>query len=248
MTFFGVVAAVEATLMTRDRVLMRLNAAVGGAAVRADGVEVVQHFAVGVRRRRLRIPAQRQIRGRDNLNKVHEIEHRVVGQLGGVVQRVHVVIRPRHGLRAQFARHLLGDLRPKAQRVDVVRERMPPLHGRIEVVIQVVYVHGAVAETAPGCDMKVADHLIDPEAALDAAPLLALLVEALGIMFTLALLDVFAAAKGPRHGRVGFPHFFARIAAACFGGIGGSGRAVAVSAVGGIKVDGYAVFGVAVVS
>ena len=125
-----------------------------------------------------------------------------------------------------------------------MREGVAARDGALEVVIQVVHVHVAVAEAAPGRDVEVADHLVDAQAALDAAAFLALGVQPLAVVLPLALLDVLAAAEGPRHGRVRFPHFFARVAAAGLDGVGGRVGAVAAAAVVWVEVHGDVVLGV----
>ncbi len=58
--------------------------------------------------------------------------------------------------------------------------------------------HVAVAEAAAGRQVEVAHHLVDAQAALDAAALVTLLVQPLGVVLALALLDVLAAPEGPR--------------------------------------------------
>lgn len=45
--------------------------------------------------------------------------------------------------------------------------------------------------------MKVSNDFVDADAALKAAPFLTLCIKLLGVVFTLALLNTFATAKGP---------------------------------------------------
>ena len=143
---------------------------------------------------------------------------------------------------AQAPPHGLGHLRPEAQLVDHVAERVR--HGRVKVVVQVVHVHIGAAEAAAGGDVEVAYHLIDAQVALDAAALLALRVQPLAVVLALALLHAPAPSEGPRHRGVRFAHFVARVAAAGFGGRARWGGAVAFAAVGGIEVGCFVFFGV----
>jgi len=49
------------------------------------------------------LPAQRKLRGRHDLDKVHVVVVGIVGLLMGVVQRIQVVVRPGHVL------HIIAD-------------------------------------------------------------------------------------------------------------------------------------------
>lgn len=87
-----------------------------------------------------------------------------------------MMVGPWRALSAESLRHGLGDLRPEAQLMDLVREGVAAFDRAVEVVVEIVDVHGAVAEAAAGRDVEVADDLVDSEAALDAASLLSLFV------------------------------------------------------------------------
>lgn len=67
----------------------------------------------------------------------------------------------------------------------------------LEVVLEVVHVHVASGERLSGSDVEVSDDLVDSNATLETASLLSLLVEVLGVVFALALLNALAAAKRP---------------------------------------------------
>lgn len=231
MALRRVVATSAAPLVARHRVLVRLNAAIIILSKRTERCGVVRHH-IAI----LLLPAQRQVRSRHNLDKVHIREVRVVGLLLGAIQRVHVVVRPWHRLGAELLANLFRQLGPKAERVDRVPERVAALDGCLPVVLEVVNVHVVVAETPARRNVEVAHNFVDAQAALDAAPFGALLVEALSVVFARALLDVLATAKRPRRLRVCFTHLVARVAAAGLGGVGGGWRAVAVAAVGGVEV------------
>jgi hypothetical protein len=52
-----------------------------------------------------------------------------------------------------------------------VREHMATFYRCIEVVIEIMYVHVAIAETPPWRDMEVANDLVDSKAPLYPTPL-----------------------------------------------------------------------------
>ena len=115
--------------------------------------------------------------------------------------------------------------------MNLVCKSMPSFNGAFEVVVQVVYVHVAVAEATARRDMEVADHAVDAQAALDTATFFTLGVEALAVVLPLTLLDVFATAKSPGHGGVRLAHFFAGIATAGLDRIRGCVGTIAAAAV-----------------
>lgn len=128
------------------------------------------------------------------------------------------------------------ELGPKAQRVDLVREGVAALDGAVEVVVQVVHVHVAVAKAAPRRDVEVAHHLVHADRTLDPAALLPLRVQPLAVALALALLDPLAAPERPAVLCVGLPHLIARVAAARLRRVGRRRRRVAGAAVFGVKM------------
>lgn len=175
---------------------MRLEAAVVVDAVRA------QRQMLGRHRVESRTPsrAQWQVRRRDDLDKVHVIVCALIGGLAGRVEGIEMVVCP--GQRtvlasAQASAHGLGDLRPKAQLVDLVTESVR--HRRVEVVVQVVYMHVGTAEASAWRHMKVAHHLVDPQVAFNTAAFFSLRIQPLAIVFAFALLHVLTSSKGPGH-------------------------------------------------
>jgi hypothetical protein len=76
---------------------------------------------------------------------------------------------------------------------------------------------------------------------LNAATLLTLLIQPLGVVLTCALLDILAPTKSPAHPGVCFPHLVASVAATGLLGVGGSRGTVAFTAVGGIQMLGRVV-------
>ena len=214
---------------------MRLDAAVAVDAVRAEG----RGIRVPVRDDGFR--AERQVRGRHDLDEVHEVVRRVVGRLVGVVERIEVVVRPGQ-LRAQVQAQLRGHLRAEAELVDLVREGVALVDGRVEIVVQVVHVHVAVAEAAARSDVEVPHDLVHPQIAFDPAALVALFVQSLPVVFSFALLDAFAPAKGPPHAGVGFADFVAGVTAARFRVAGWRVCAETASAILWIKMRGFFVF------
>lgn len=109
----------------------------------------------------------------------------------------------------------------------------------LEVVLEVVYVQVSVREGLSRGDVEVADDLVDLDAALKAASLLALGIEVFSVVLAFALLDTLTATERPRNGGIGVTYFIARVAAASLLCVGGSGGAVAFAAVVGGKMGGF---------
>ncbi len=84
----------------------------------------------------------------------------------------------------------------------------------LKIIVQVVHVHVAVAETATRRHMKVANNFVDPQRTFDPASFLSLRIKAFRIAFSLALLNVLASTKCPGHRSVCFAHLLAGIATA----------------------------------
>jgi hypothetical protein len=117
-----------------------------------------------------------------------------------------------------------------------VREHMTALYRCIEVVIEIMYVHVAIAETPPRGDMEVANNLVDSKASFYPTPFFPLRIQPLSIVFTLALLDVLTTPESPGGRGVRLPNFFAGIATARFLRIGWRIRTIASTTVGWIKM------------
>ncbi len=149
------------------------------------------------------------------------------------------MVRPRHLFGAEALGDAVGDLGAEAQMMDFVREGVRLSVRRVEVVVQIMHMHRSIAETASGRDMEVPHDFVDAKATFDAAALPPLRVQFLAVVLALALLDVFAPAKGPADAGVGFAHFLAGGAAAGFLRCGRGGGAVAVPAVVGAEVGGF---------
>lgn len=204
------IAACQATLVARHTVLVGLNAVRLALAVVAQ----LDQLGGNVEDASLLLPAERQVGGRDHLDEVHVVVGLLFRLLLCVVERVQVVVRPGHALLANARDDLVRQLGPEAQVVHLVREGVLDAVAAGEVVLQVVYVHVAVAETLAGSKVEVSNHLVDADAALDAASLLPLRVQVLAVVFPLALLDALAPTEGPAHAGVSLPHFGASVTAA----------------------------------
>jgi len=133
----------------------------------------------------------------------------------GVIKRIQVVICPRSGrFLAHLVRYFLAELGSKAQGMDCVRENMPSYNRGIKVIVQIVYVHIAIAETSPRCDMEVTHHLVHPDISLNTASFISLSVQSLCVMFSFALLHILTASKSPRHTSICLSYFVASITTA----------------------------------
>ncbi len=213
-----VVATGKASLVASHRVLVRLD-----ATVRVHGAS---HF----------LPAYREEGRGYNLDKVHKVKVGVVGELLGVVQGIAVVVSPGRRTLAQLLDHSLGQLGAEAQVVDVVRKVVLLVTRHLPVVLEVMHVHVAVAETAAGSQMKVAHDLVHLQETVDAAALVPLLFQTLRVVLALALLKGLAVSKGPGHLCICLAHLLARVAAAGLLDIAWGWRAAAVAAVAGVQV------------
>ena len=70
----------------------------------------------------------------------------------------------------------IRQLRSKPQLVDLMRKGMAALNGALEVIVQIVHMHLSITETSTGRDVKIPNDFVHPEASLDPATLLSLLV------------------------------------------------------------------------
>ena len=75
--------------------------------------------------------------------------------------------------------------------------------------------HVAIAVTASWGDMEIANDLVYPHPTFNAATFLALLIQSFAVVFTFALLDVFASAKCPGNRRVSISNFVAGVTTSC---------------------------------
>lgn len=119
-----------------------------------------------------------------------------------------------------FLAHLLGNflrkLGSKAERMDSVCEDMPSLNRCVEIIVQIVDVHIAVAETPSRCNVEVAHDLVHTNSSLNTTPLVSLRVQSLCIVFSLALLYILTTSKSPGYTGIRLSYFVASITAASF--------------------------------
>lgn len=190
-----VIATLQVSLMTRYRVLVGLDATL----VRSIDGRAEEFIMLGEARSSV-FPAKGQISCRDNLDKVHKVESLFVSVLFSVIEGVDVVVRPATRARAfvlilYALDNYIAQLRAESKLVDLVRKSM-----RIfvfEVVFQIVHVHIAVGERLSGSDMEVSNDLVDTDATFETASFLALLVEMLCVVLSLALFDTLSATERP---------------------------------------------------
>lgn len=218
MTIGSIVSASETTLVACHRVLMCLDCTALAVSITAEANVVSATSVHAVRR-----PAEWKIRSRDYLDKVHEVVSRIASHLRSVIKWVQVVVAVRRVLLAKLVLEVFWKLRPKAEVMDGVSERVSLLEiWRIPVVGEIVHMHVPIAVTAPWSNVKVADDLVHPNATFNAAPFLSLLVQPLTVVLALALLNRVSllATKLPCSGSIRVPHFVAGITAAWLLGIG----------------------------
>lgn len=194
VTLRSVITAHQRPLVRSNRVLMRFDAALRSVAkaMGAEGSLVISRVDGS---RVERVPTQGQVGGRDDLDKIHEVEGRLVCLLHSVVQRVGmVVISP-----LPATRQLGRKGRTEAELVDHVRHGVLVRRRRVgrEVILQVVRVHVHVREAAAWRNVEVAHHLVHPQHTLHSASLAPLCIDLIRVALALALLDVVAVTKRP---------------------------------------------------
>lgn len=156
-----VVAALDRPLVRGHGVLVRLDASARPemrALLAERRVRLLVHCA-----RDGFVPAERQVRRRDDLDEVHEVVLGVLGALLGPVERVRVVVV----CPLPAAGDLVFELRSEAELVDHMLHRVRD--GGLVVLGQIVHVGVAVCEAAAWRDVEVPNDLVHSEDALDAA-------------------------------------------------------------------------------
>jgi hypothetical protein len=231
MALCGVVTARQAALVAGNGVLVSLDDAVGGLAEVAQVGALLGVEAVGS------LLAEGEEARRHNLDKVHVVVVGVVSLLLVTIQRVQVVVGERLEVLADAVHDLKGQLRTESQAVDCVGEVVADIG--VPVVLEIVHVHVAAAEAAAGGQVEVSDDLVDTNASLNAAALMALGLELLGVVLALALLDALTLAKGPRCLRIGLADLLAGVAAAGLDGVRRGRGAVAGTAVVRVQMGGF---------
>jgi hypothetical protein len=232
----SIVTASQTSLVAGDRVLVSLNAAILGITVSSQTSVVILQEAGNLNA--LAVPAQRKVRSRHDLNKVHKVEVGIVSLLMSVVKRILVVVGPERTLGADLASNALGKLGTETKRVDSVCKVVRVAFGHVPVVLKIVNVHITTAETSAGSEMEVTNDLVHAQASFNTAALIALRIQLLAIVFTLTLLNSLATTKGPRGLSIGFTNFVASLTTASLLSVGGRLSTIAATAVCGIEVVG----------
>lgn len=104
----SIIATVETTSVACDRVLMCLDTAVMLVTI-LPKVNLIRSNVFGIA---IVFPTKRKVRGRDNLDEVHEIVGWITRDLLGIIQRIQMVIGPWVGLGGQD--YIVWYLRPEA--------------------------------------------------------------------------------------------------------------------------------------
>ena len=178
-----------------------------------------------------------KIRSRDNLDEVHKVVRRIAGRLVGAIERVEVVICPGK-LGAKIFVDISRYLWTKSQLVNLVRKSMAFVYGSIEVIVEVMYVHRAIAEASTRRDMEVANDLIYAQVPLNPASFVSLSIESFPIMFSFTLFHPLASSKCPAHTCVRFADIVTSVAATDFLSVGRGVGTEAFSTVFGVKMRG----------
>ena len=196
MSLLRIIAARQTALVAGNAVLMRLQTSVLTKPERAETNTVILLLLCTLSR--LLLPAQRQVRSRHDLDKVHKVVIRIIRLLPGPIQGIQMMI-PGQSIPTplNLPHQTLRQLRSKPQLMNLMTETVPARHRRIPPLRQVVHVHVAVTKTPAGGNVEVANHLVDSQTALDAAPLVPLLGEPFRVVLPLALFHCRAVAEGP---------------------------------------------------
>lgn len=210
VTLGGIVTTGDRSLVRCYRVLMRFNTAgwaVCGAVQSQGRARVVLVDVVGA----LGVPSQGQVRGRNNLDEVHEVVSGLVAHLGHSIQRVGVVVvGPLPALR-----DLVRKLRPESELVDGVAHGVFVIafQASVEICLQVMGMNISARERTAGRDVEVANHLVHTNVTLNAATLSALCINLVRVPFSETLFDIFALAKSPLLRGICVSDFTASVAA-----------------------------------
>ncbi len=137
MSLLGITAPTQTPLVTRHRVLIRLDAPVVTLSVVSQPDHLIGDTLQALQQTRTSFPAQGEVRSRDDLDEIHIMIHRVVRELFGFVQGIDMMICPGHGfiLPSQLRHHIVFQLRSEPEMVHVMREGMFRVGGRLEVVL-----------------------------------------------------------------------------------------------------------------
>lgn len=157
---------------------MRLQAPVLAPPMTPHGQKIIQErIILSTKCAVLPLPPEWEIARTNHLDKIHIIERRIVRDLLRLIQRVQMMVRPRHRiLRSEPLCHAFRHLGTEAQMMDLMRKGMRiPVRG-IQIVVQIMHVHRSVAETPSRRNVKVPNDLVDAESAFDPAALTTLCV------------------------------------------------------------------------
>jgi hypothetical protein len=146
--------------------------------------------------------------------------------------------------------HLLSDvfweLWSKSKRMNLMREYMTAWDWGVEVVVKVVYMHIAVAETPSWSNVEVANNFVHSKTSFNSASFLSLGIQSLSIVLALALFHVLTSPKSPRYTCVRLSDFVASITAALFDCIWRRICAIASATVIGVQMRSLVVSGMTV--
>ena len=178
MPFLGIAPSTQTPLMTSHGVLVRLQAAVLAPPMTSHGQKIIQkRIILSTKRAVLPLPPKWEIARTNHLNKIHIIECRVVRDLLCLIQRVQMMVRPRHRiLCSEPLCHTFRHLGTEAQMMDLMRKSMRIPIRRIQIVVQIMHVHRSITETPSRRNVKIPNDLVDAESAFDPTALTTLCV------------------------------------------------------------------------
>lgn len=107
------------------------------------------------------------------------------------------MVCPRHDFPLELVDDVIWQSWSKSKLVNSMGEWMSTRNWGIEVVLEIVNVHVAIAETASWGNVEVSNDLVHAESSLNSAAFFSLRIEPLSIVFPLTLLDTLSLAKCP---------------------------------------------------
>lgn len=173
MPLLRIAPPTQTPLMASHRVLVRLQAPILAPPMTSDWQEIIQQrIILPPKRAILPLPPKREIARTNHFDKIHIIECGIVRELFRLIERVQMMVRPRHRiLCSKPLCHAFRHLGTKAQMMDLMRECMRIPIRCVQVVVQIMHMHRSIAETPSWRNVEISNDLVDAEPAFDSATL-----------------------------------------------------------------------------